>query len=345
MSRAKGALKKGTENSADQLTPEEWAKKLTPDEWVKKYLTPELMAEKLTPELQDELAAENTEIAEALFAGLQFGEGDPETKMLMGTLEEAAHGDEPDSLFGRRRKKEGPEYTIYLTKRLLGIPAVHPWRGMVEARKASQEAPAPATKGEAPVDKYRKPSYKKKDRNQPRLLTRGKDEGAMKALNEYFNKRKIPDALRPDLTAQYELLAAEALVRAKALEKAQAPIKPPLPDLTPEQVAALTADTPLGRLQARYENRLREIDLSNDKITNVEQARAANSLAKTYRNLVEQQIKLGLAPQPQDERVLKAQRLCVAFYREQKADHAPRPRGRPSKVAMNALARLHQLRG
>jgi hypothetical protein len=66
-----------------------------------------------------------------------------------------------------------------------------------------------------------------------------KDEGAMKALAEFFNERNIPDVLRPDLTAQFELLAAETLVRAKAREKAQAPIKPPLPDLTAEQIEAV----------------------------------------------------------------------------------------------------------
>jgi len=108
--------------------------------------------------------------------------------------------------------------------------------------------------------------------------------------------------------------------------------------MTPQRVAMLTADTPLSRLQIRYEKRLQEIVLPEDKIKDVKEARAANSLAATYRNLVKQQIKAGLKPQPQDERVTKAQRLSVAFYREQKAAQAPRRRGRPPKFAMNALA-------
>lgn len=166
--------------------------------------------------------------------------------------------------------------------------------------------------------------------SQPRI-TGEKDVGHVQGpLHDYLKSRGVPESLQPKLAAKLD-----AVVTAEITGREPAPS---LAVMTPQQTAALTADTPLGRLQIRYEKRLREIVLPEDKIEDGKQARAAGSLAATYRNLVKQQTKLGLAPQPLDGRVLKAQRLTAAFYREQKAGHAPRPRGRPSKVAMNALA-------
>jgi hypothetical protein len=194
---------------------------------------------------------------------------------------------------------------------------------------------APATN--SPLENYGETSHKKL------MLDRPDSGGAALEQSQFVQlARKIGFA-----TAGRLLVGAASPDEQRALKTGMAACareatspEPPTSRvvMTPQQLAALTADTPLGWAQARYEKRLREVDLPNDKITNAEQARAAASLVTTYRNLVKQQTKLGLAPQPQDERILRAQRLSVAFYREQKAGHAPRRRGRPSKVAMNALA-------
>jgi uncharacterized protein affecting Mg2+/Co2+ transport len=132
----------------------------------------------------------------------------------------------------------------------------------------------------------------------------------------------------------------QGMVSAADIEEATAETTRPAlpPKLSPQQVAALTADTPLARLQVRYEKRLREIVLPEDEIKDVEQARAAAALVVTYRNLVKQQTKEGIEPQPQDERVTKAQRLSVAFYRKKRKAHASPRRGRPPKMAANSLA-------
>jgi hypothetical protein len=189
------------------------------------------------------------------------------------------------------------------------------------AERANALLDAPATKGNATVEKYKKPSYKPD----------------MDGLHNYLKSLGVPESRQPELAAKIDAFAkAEITGRTAAPKLSEADLAA---FMTPQRVAALTADTPLSRLQIRYEKRLQEIVLPEDKIKDVKQARAANSLAQTYRNLVREQIKAGLKPQPQDKRVTEAQRLSVAFYREQKADHAPRRRGRPSsKVAMNALA-------
>jgi hypothetical protein len=160
----------------------------------------------------------------------------------------------------------------------------------------------------------------------------------MDSLNNYLKSLGVAESRQPELAAKIDAFAkAEITGREAAPQLSEADLAA---FMTPQQIAAVTADTPLGRLQVRYEKRLQEIVLPEDKIKDVKQARAAGLLGATFRNLVKQQIKAGLTPQPQDERVTKAQRLSVAFYREQKAGHGPpRRRGRPSsKVAMNALA-------
>jgi len=209
---------------------------------------------------------------------------------------------------------------------------------LIDGRKAALRE-APATNSNAPVDKYRKPSYSKPMLDRP-------DIGG--AASEQEQSQFVQLARKIGFAAAGKLLVGaappeeqRALITGMAAcaREATSP-EPPTSRvaMTPQQLAELTADTPLGRLQARYEKRLREIDLPNDKITNAEQVRAAATLVTTYKNLVKQQAKLGLARQPQDERVLRAQRLSVSFYREQKAGHTPRRRGRPPKFPMNALA-------
>lgn len=179
---------------------------------------------------------------------------------------------------------------------------------------------ARATKSKAPVENREKPAYKPD----------------MDGLSNYLKSRGVPESLQPKLAAKLDaVVTAEITGREAAPQLSEGELGA---FMTPQRVAALTADTPLGRLQVRYEKRLQEIVLPEDKIKDAKQARAAALLVATYRNLVKQQTKAGLKPQPQDERVTKAQRLRMAFYREQKAGHAPRRRGRPPKFAMNALA-------
>jgi hypothetical protein len=365
MGKARGAPKKGIESRADQVTPE----------------------------LMEEFEAAGRELLEAFAAS---GFGDAEAKILTETLNAVGSG-KPDSLVVRRRDKGAADVQRWVTKRLLGIPADPPWRGINERLKAKREAhlaeskapkvafrqkfiegvpdgeavcsdeyiiptdnrvrgvvlefaaykkpapalrEAPATKGEAKVDKSDETSYNKLMLDQP---NNGGAELEQKQSQLVQLARDIGFAATGKLlvgAASPEEQRALKTGMAECAREVTSPEPPPSPVvMTPQQqLAELTVDTTLGRLQVRYEKRLRKIDLPNDKITNVEQARAARSLVVTYRNLVEQQTKLGLAPQPQDEKVLKAQRLSVAFYREQKAGPTPRRRGRPPKFPMNALA-------
>jgi hypothetical protein len=85
--------------------------------------------------------------------------------------------------------------------------------------------------------------------------------------------------------------------------------------LSSKQVAAVIADSTLGRLQARYE-KLLETKFPANGLKDVKQAREAAKLSVTYGRLRDIQIELGLEPQPKDSRVVEAERLKAAFYRK-----------------------------
>ena len=94
------------------------------------------------------------------------------------------------------------------------------------------------------------------------------------------------------------------------------------------------ADSPLARLQFRYEKRLREYVPPEDGIKNLTQARAAGQLWSTYRNLVKIQRDLGLEPEPQSPVVTEAQNQRTAFYRQSKSAPSRRSdRGQPPRTA------------
>jgi len=75
-------------------------------------------------------------------------------------------------------------------------------RHVIDRETAQRQAAE--TKSKAKVDKYEKPSD-----NRP----------AMGLLHEYFNERNVPVSKRPELTAKFELLAAEAAGRAETAPK------------------------------------------------------------------------------------------------------------------------------
>ena len=93
--------------------------------------------------------------------------------------------------------------------------------------------------------------------------------------------------------------------------------------LSPEQVAAVVADSTLGRLQKRYDTLLK-VRLPANGLENIEQARTAAKLSSTYERLRQRQAELGLEPLPKDRRVAEAERLKVAFYRKAKKAEPPK---------------------
>jgi len=74
---------------------------------------------------------------------------------------------------------------------------------------------------------------------EPRITGR-KDEGHVRGpLHDYFEALSVPDSLRRELAAQIDAFVM-ARVKAELIGRAaHAPIKPPLPELTPMQIQAV----------------------------------------------------------------------------------------------------------
>jgi hypothetical protein len=97
-----------------------------------------------------------------------------------------------------------------------------------------------------------------------------------------------------------------------------------------------TADTRLSRLQGRFAKRLREIELPEDGFTTLAQLKAADQLARTYRDLRDVRSELKLPKIEKPEAVAKAEALASDWRRHHDKTGAvlpPRPRGRPRRIA------------
>jgi len=108
-----------------------------------------------------------------------------------------------------------------------------------------------------------------------------------------------------------------------------------LRELSPDQIAAVLEESPLGHAMKRYEKQLREIELPAGGFTSKEQADAGARLAQTLRDLQNVQAGLGIATTEAPERVKEAERMAGAYRRthdERGAFIPPRPRGRPRRV-------------
>lgn len=93
-------------------------------------------------------------------------------------------------------------------------------------------------------------------------------------------------------------------------------------------------DSRLGRLQARFEKRMREIELPSEGFTTKEQAAAAARLSTTLAELRKVQAELGLPVMLKPERVRQAERLRMEYVRHHNktGEVIPvRPRGRPRR--------------
>ena len=93
--------------------------------------------------------------------------------------------------------------------------------------------------------------------------------------------------------------------------------------LSPEQVAAVVADSTLGRLQKRYDTLLK-VRLPSSGLETIEQARSAAQLSTTFDNLQKRRAELGLEPLPKSPKVADARRLSTAFYRKARANKPSR---------------------
>ena len=165
-------------------------------------------------------------------------------------------------------------------------------------------------------------------------------------LNKYFATyaKNIVGKLRLDPKTQAEASARLAHVL-NALDQGVDldAVLPPLPvegttqakrrrgvdlKLSPEQVAAVVADSTLGRLQKRYDALLK-VGLPADGLQNIEQARSAAQLSTTFDNLQKRRAELGLEALPKNPKVVEARRLSSYFYRKertQKPARSARPR-------------------
>jgi hypothetical protein len=150
----------------------------------------------------------------------------------------------------------------------------------------------------------------------PEQLPMGETEiiaAARKLLSTVYPAEDVEKALR-DLAAK---TARETTGRAKAKQRAET-LKGDDLKLSSKQVAALIADSTLGRLQARYDELLK-IKFPAKRLKDVEQARLAAKLSTTFDNLQRRREELGLPPLPKEAAVTKARRLSSAFYRKERA--------------------------
>ena len=113
-----------------------------------------------------------------------------------------------------------------------------------------------------------------------------------------------------------------------------------------EMTARVIEDTRLGRLQARYEKRLREIELPEGGFKTKEQFDAAHRLSTTLQDLQKVRAELGLPAAKKPEKVKKAEAMWSAYYASHDKTGAPiarRPRGRPPRKEPNPRAFRHRL--
>jgi hypothetical protein len=152
--------------------------------------------------------------------------------------------------------------------------------------------------------------------------------GARDARNIMFNAADIAALQDHDLKILFQATAAEVKKRGLEVDANE----PPRP--------AQYDDTRLGRLLARYEKRLREIELPEGGFTTKEQAAAGARLAQTLRHLQNVQRDLDLPVTETPEKVSKAEALASVYrYRhdETGAFKPPRRRGRPRRVRDNGV--------
>jgi hypothetical protein len=100
-------------------------------------------------------------------------------------------------------------------------------------------------------------------------------------------------------------------------------------------------DTRLGRLQARLEMRLRNIELPEGGFTSPAQAKAAARLEKTFIDLVKVEAELNLPPREKPERLCEAVRLRGVYVKHhtKTGELIPsRPRGRPRRIRAETVS-------
>lgn len=108
--------------------------------------------------------------------------------------------------------------------------------------------------------------------------------------------------------------------------------------LARETTARASDDTRLGRLQARYERRLREIELPDGGFTTKAQVGAAHRLAQTFSHLQKVKSELGLPVTEKPEQVRKAEAMASAYRRSHDKSGAAIPVRRPGRPRREAQA-------
>jgi hypothetical protein len=109
-----------------------------------------------------------------------------------------------------------------------------------------------------------------------------------------------------------------------------------LRELSPSQLAAVLEDSSLGRLRARFEKRLDELELPAGGFTGKEQADAAKALSNTFYQLQDLEAGFGLPLREKPSKVREGERLRAEFLRHHDEDGRPIPVRRPGRPRRDA---------
>lgn len=126
-------------------------------------------------------------------------------------------------------------------------------------------------------------------------------------------------------------LAAQITRDTLAISASASSVSPGAQSTTTVSEVVLMEDKTLSRLRDRYTKLLNTIELPENGLKTIDQARAAARLVTTYKNLTKRERERGLEPTRRDVRVIEANRLAEAFYRNrQRAGAAGNDLPRPS---------------
>jgi tetratricopeptide (TPR) repeat protein len=141
-------------------------------------------------------------------------------------------------------------------------------------------------------------------------------ESAVAARN-YLTVAELRQAIETYKATKASLTARGTTDRATVEARTPSPqhLSEETPKLSPSQLQNVIADSTLGRRQRRYAKLLEAVVVPPGGFQSVEEARQAGNLITTLARLRERQGQLGLVPEPDDERVAKAERARAAFYR------------------------------
>jgi tetratricopeptide (TPR) repeat protein len=160
-----------------------------------------------------------------------------------------------------------------------------------------------------------------------------------KEADKQFDESKVPSYTEGHggPVADAGEISREAIhARVESMPREQLPALAKLIDDFAVGVIEATANTRLSRLEGRFAKRLREIELPENGFTTLAQLKAADQLAKTYRDLRDVRRKLKLPEMEKPEAVAKAEALASDWRRHHDKNGAvipPRPLGRPRRIA------------